>query len=132
VLVKRWRRELGADVLALTAWQMAFGAVALVPVVLLVPERATDWTPTFDVILAFMILAATALGWFVWLYVLEHLPAWQASLSILGIPVVAILGSRWALAEAIEPAELAGMLLVGAGLGLMSLLNWIAQRRAGL
>ncbi len=129
VLVKRWRAALGGDLLAFTAWQMAFGALALLPIVLAVPERATAWSAAFVAILAFVALLSTAIGWFLWLYVLEHLPAWQASLSILGIPVVAIVSSRWALAEPVEPAELAGMLLIGGGLAVMSLVNWRNQRR---
>ncbi|HTY99176.1 MAG TPA: EamA family transporter [Rhodocyclaceae bacterium] len=129
VLIKRWRRDLAVDVLSFTAWQMAIGSVALIPVALAVPERPVDWVPAFWGILAFIAVIGTALGWFLWLHVLEHLPAWQASLSVLGIPVVAILSSRWSLAEPVEPLELAGMLLVGAGLGLMSLLNWRSQRR---
>lgn len=132
VLVKRWRAHLGGNLLAFTGWQMLFGALALLPVALAVPERTTDWSPTFFAILAFMGLGSTALGWLLWLRVLETLPAWQASLSVLGIPVVAIVSSRLRLAEPLEALELAGMLLVGAGLGLMSLISWRNQRRAGL
>ncbi|MBU0750786.1 MAG: EamA family transporter [Gammaproteobacteria bacterium] len=129
VLVKRWRSHLAADVLALTAWQMVFGAALQIVVAGVVPERAVDWQPAFLFILAFMALVVTALGWFLWLYVLEHLPAWQASLSVLGVPVVAIVSSRWVLGEQSTPIELAGMLLIGSGLGLLSFLNWRAQRR---
>lgn len=132
VLVKRWRRHLGSDLLVFSTWQMALGSLALAPVALAVPERAVDWSPAFVGLLAFMAVVSTALGWLLWLYVLEHLPAWQAGLSVLGIPVVAILFSRWSLAEPIEPAELAGMLLVGMGLLVMSLVNWREQRRAGV
>ncbi|MDK9726483.1 MAG: EamA family transporter [Sterolibacteriaceae bacterium MAG5] len=129
ILVKRWRGSLSADVLSLTAWQMVFGSALLFVIAALVPERATQWEPAFAGILAFMALVSTALGWFLWLYVLEHLPAWQASLSILGIPAVAGLSSRLQLGETVAAGELAGMLLIGVGLLLMSLLNWRAQRR---
>jgi len=129
ILVKRWRRQLAADVLSLTTWQMMFGSVFLIVIALLVPERPTDWSPYFIGIVIFMALVATALGWFLWLYVLERLPAWQASLSILGIPAVAGFSSRLQLGESVLPAELVGMLLIGLGLVTMSLLNWRSQRR---
>jgi drug/metabolite transporter (DMT)-like permease len=129
ILVKRWRSALAADVLALTSWQMVFGSLVLVLVALLVPERPVDWAPAFVGSVVFMALVSTALGWFLWLYVLERLPAWQASLSILGIPVVAGISSRLQLGEHVAPLELAGILLIGGGLLTMSLLNWRAQRR---
>ncbi|MDD5248545.1 MAG: EamA family transporter [Rhodocyclaceae bacterium] len=129
ILVKRWRAALAADVLALTTWQMVFGLLPLVAIALVVPERPTAWTPAFVGIIGFMALISTALGWFLWLYVLERLPAWQASLSILGIPAVASLSSRWQLGERMAASELAGMLLIGLGLTTISLLNWRSQRR---
>lgn len=129
ILVKRWRADLDADVLALTTWQMVFGLLPLAAIALVVPERPTEWTPGFAAIIAFMAVVSTAFGWFLWLYVLKRLPAWQASLSILGIPGVAIVSSRWQLGERAAPAELAGMLLIGAGLVTISLLNWHSQRR---
>lgn len=131
ILVKRWRKQLAADVLSLTAWQMAFGSALLVAVALAVPEKPTQWSPHFIALLAWMALGATALGWLLWLHVLERLPAWQASLSVLGIPVVAILSSRLQLDERVDGLEAAGMLLIGAGLVLISFLNWRSQRRIG-
>ncbi len=130
VFVKRWRSELGGDLLSLTAWQMLAGTLLLAAVTLAVDEIPTHWTPAFVGILAFIALVSTALGWILWLRVLESLPAWQAGLSVLGVPVVANLSSRFALGERVAPLELAGMLLIGAGLALMSFINWRAQRRA--
>ncbi len=129
IMLKRWRHDLAADLLSLTAWQMVFGTLALLAVAALVPEPATQWTPQFIAILAFIAVFSSALGWFLWFYVLERLPAWQASLSVLGIPVVAILTSRLQLDEAVAPLELAGMLLIGGGLALLSFLNWRAERQ---
>jgi drug/metabolite transporter (DMT)-like permease len=128
VLVKRWRAELEPDVLALTTWQMVYGLVPLLVIALVVPERPIAWTVEFVAIIGFMAVVSTAFGWFLWLYVLERLPAWQASLSILGIPAVAIVSSRWQLGEQADVGELVGMLLIGLGLLAISLLNWRAQR----
>ena len=129
ILVKRWRADLSADVLVLTAWQMLFGVVGLIVIAACVPERPIAWTPPFFAILAFLALISTALGWYLWLYVLERLPVWQASLSMLGIPAVANAMSRWMLGEHTTPDELLGMVLIAVGLTVMSYLNWRAQRR---
>ncbi len=56
------------------------------------------------------------------------MPAWEASLSVLGTPVVAILSSRFTLGESFAASEIAGILLIGAGLALLSLFGWLASR----
>ena len=58
------------------------------------------------------------------------MPAWEASLSVLGTPVVAIASSRLVLDEGFSIAEVSGMVLIGTGLASLSLLGWIASRRA--
>lgn len=128
IMLKRWRAEMGGDLLLVTAWHTVFGSAFLLLVAAAVPEPATNWTPQFMVILALIILMSTALAWVLWFYVLERLPAWQAGLSVLGVPAVAILSSRMQLGEAIEPLELAGMLFIGGGLAFLSYLNWRAGR----
>lgn len=124
VLVKKWRSELNTDLLTFTAWQMMFGAVLLYCVAWVVPEPATRWSGEYIGILAILGVVSNAICWFLWLYVLEHLPAWQASLSILGVPVVALLSSRLQLDERLPVVELAGIALVGCGLVLLALINW--------
>lgn len=124
VLVKKWRTGLNADLLSLTAWQMMFGAILLYGVSWAVPEPATHWSAQYIVILALLGVVSNAICWFLWLYVLEHLPAWQASLSILGVPVVALLSSRLQLDENLPAIELAGIVLIGCGLVLLAFINW--------
>jgi len=129
IMLKRWRAELAKDLLLVTAWHMVFGSAFLLLIAAVVPEPATNWTPQFMVILTLIILVSTALAWFLWLYVLDRLPAWQAGLSVLGVPAVAILSSRMQLGEAVEPLELTGILFIGGGLALLSFLNWREQQR---
>lgn len=124
VLVKKWRSDLNADLLTFTAWQMMFGALLLYAVAWVVPEPATHWSGQYIGILAVLGVVSNAICWFLWLYVLEHLPAWQASLSILGVPVVALLSARWQLDERLATMELAGIVLIGCGLVLLALINW--------
>ncbi|RLJ65167.1 DMT family transporter [Sulfurisoma sediminicola] len=131
VLVKRLRSTQAIDLFSLTAWQMLLGAVPLVVLALIVPGRATDWTPHYVGILIFMSVVSTALCWWLWIYILDRVPAWEASLSVLGTPVVAIVSSRLVLGEEFRALEIAGIAMIGGGLALLSLLGWLASRRAG-
>ena len=124
VLVKKWRAELSADLLSLTAWQMLFGAILLYCVSWAVPEPTRHWSGQYIGILLVLGVVSNAICWFLWLYVLEHLPAWQASLSILGVPVVALLASHLQLDETLPAVELAGIGLIGCGLVLLAFINW--------
>jgi drug/metabolite transporter (DMT)-like permease len=129
ILIKRLRSTTPVDLLTLTAWQMILGAVPLVVLSLVVTERPTDWTLSYMGILAFMSIGSTAMCWWLWIYILDRVPAWEASLSVLGTPVVAILSSRLTFGEAFKTSEVAGILLIGTGLALLSLLSWAASRR---
>ncbi len=129
ILIKRLRGKTPVDLLTLTMWQMIFGAVPLVLLAFIVPERSTDWSGSYLGILAFMSIASTAMCWWLWIYILDRVPAWEASLSVLGTPVVAILSSRLIFGEAFKSTEIAGILLIGSGLALLSLLGWAASRR---
>lgn len=129
ILIKRLRSTTPVDLLTLTTWQMLLGAVPLVILATVVPERSTEWTPSYFGILAFMSVASTAMCWWLWIYILDRVPAWEASLSVLGTPVVAILSSRLTFGEEFKTIEIAGILLIGSGLALLSLLSWAASRR---
>ncbi len=130
VLVKRLRKHQQIDLLSLTAWQMALGAVPLVLLAALIPERPTDWSAIYIGILAFMSVISTALCWWLWIIILDRVPAWEASLSVLGTPVVALVSSRIMLGEEFKLSEMAGILLIGCGLALLTLFGWAASRRS--
>jgi len=129
VLVKRLRKRQPVDLLSLTAWQMLIGTVPLIVLAVVVPEHVTDWTATYICILAFMSVGSTAFCWWLWITLLDRVPAWEASLSVLGTPVVAIVSARLALGEDFTSGEVAGILLIGTGLAILSLIGWAASRR---
>ena len=129
VLVKRLRRRQQVDLLSLTTWQMLIGSVPLVLLALLAPEHATNWSITYIEILVFMAVVSTAFCWWLWITILDRVPAWEASLSVLGTPVVAIISSRLILKEEFSLSELAGIVLIASGLALLSLIGWAASRR---
>jgi drug/metabolite transporter (DMT)-like permease len=129
VLIKRLRSRQPVDLLSLTAWQMLIGAVPLLLLAVVVPEHPTDWSATYIGILVFMSVVSTAMCWWLWITLLDRVPAWEASLSVLGTPVVAIVSARLALGEDFSIGEVTGILLIGAGLALLSLIGWAASRR---
>ena len=130
ILIKRLRLRHDIDLLSLTAWQMILGALPLVALALLVPERPTDWSISYVGILTFMSIVSTALCWWLWITILDRVPAWEASLSVLGTPVVAILSSRLLLDEEFKLTEISGIFLIGSGLALLSFIGWMTSRRA--
>jgi drug/metabolite transporter (DMT)-like permease len=132
VLIKRLRSKQQVDLLSLTAWQMLIGAVPLVLLAFVVPEHPTDWSATYIGILAFMSVVSSALCWWLWITLLDRVPAWEASLSVLGTPVVAIVSARLALGEDFSFGEVTGILLIGTGLALLSLIGWAASRRSAM
>ncbi len=117
----KWLRARHAiEVLPLTAWQMLLGGIGLIAASLAVPEPPVQWVPGFGFALAYTILLSTATAWLLWFYVLDHLPAGIAGLNLLVIPVLTVLLSRWRYAERPGSVELLGMLLIVAGLVLLS------------
>lgn len=120
----RARHEIG--LLPLTAWQMLFGGLALVAASLAIPEPAVHWTPSFMLALGYTTLLSTATAWLLWLYVLEHMSAGIAGLSMLAVPALTVLLSRLAYGERPGTVEAAGMVLIGVSLALLS---WLALRQ---
>ena len=129
ILIKRLRQQTQVDLISLTAWQLLIGAAPLLLLVVVVPDRPTNWSAAYIGILSFISIASTALCWWLWTYILDRVPAWEASLSVLGAPVVALLSSRWLLGEAFDVTEVFGMLLIGLGLTMLTSIGWMERRR---
>jgi drug/metabolite transporter (DMT)-like permease len=90
VIARRSPRRPGDSLLALTAWQMLFGAFLLGAVVLVLPAQPLTPAPYFWVALAYSSILATGVAWFLWLYILERMSAGAAGLSTLLVPVVGL------------------------------------------
>ncbi len=123
VLVKRLRLRQPINLLRMTGWQLLTGSLPLILLATCVPERATQWSLSYISILTFMTLISTALGWWLWINILDRVPAWEASLSVLGTPVVAIISSRLLTSEPFDLYEINGILLIASGLVLLSLFS---------
>jgi len=126
VMSKKWPVA-ADDPLLFTAWQLFFGLLALAALALAWDAPAVRWTGEFVWALLFSSVLATAVGWWLWTYVLANSPAGVTGLNALGIPVVAVLASARQLGERPPPLELVGMLMIGAALALLA---WLGMRRA--
>jgi drug/metabolite transporter (DMT)-like permease len=130
VVAKRLRPKIQMDVLAVTAWQMLFGSLILCAVAWFLPDsRPLNPVPYFYGALFFNAVFATALAWWLWLYVLQNLSAGMAGLSVLSIPLIGVLSGWLELGERPQGFELTGMLLMGAALALTCVWTLISARR---
>jgi drug/metabolite transporter (DMT)-like permease len=126
VLSKKWPVAAG-DPLLFTAWQLLVGLAVLTLLALAWDAPPVRWNAEFAWALAFSAILATALGWWLWTYVLANSPAGITGLNALGIPVVAVIASAIQLGERPPALELAGMLLIGLALALLA---WLGMRKA--
>ena len=126
VLSKKWPVA-AADPLLFTAWQLFFGLIALSILALAWDAPPIRWNFEFVWTLLFSSVLATAVGWWLWTWILARSAAGITGLNALGIPVVAVVASAIQLGERPPAAELAGMLLIGVALGLLA---WLGMRRA--
>lgn len=109
------------DLLSMTAWQMLAGSIPLVLCALFWPARPANWTFSLGAAIGFNILLANALAWLLWLYALRRLSAGTTSMLSLLTPAIGVLAAALQLGEYPRTNELAGMLLIGSGLLLLSL-----------
>jgi len=123
VMAKRIQHAAPIDVLNLTAWQMLFGSFLLGSVALIVGERPVAWTPQFIGVLSFTGLVATGLGWLVWLFLLQHLSANVAAMSILAVPVIAIIAAAIHYGERPAFVEMIGIALIIGSLWILALIQ---------
>lgn len=117
---KLHQRAPDLDVLSFTAWQMLFGSLPLVAVAIALPAPPIHWSQYLVGATLFNIFLANGLGWWLWLYALQRLPAGIASMNSLLVPIVAVLSAWLQLHETPSAAEAAGMLLIGGALALIA------------
>ncbi len=130
LVVKLMQRKYTVDVLSLTSWQMLFGSVPLVILAALTYSGGPDWTAAFIGGLAYTVLLANAVAWFLWLYALHALPAGAAGLGTLAIPVVGVVASWIQLGEVPTFVEGVGMVFIISALALLAAYGLLAGRRA--
>lgn len=125
IVIKRLRVDASVGLMALTAWQMLFGTIVLLVLAALFPTRPIVWTPYMMWAIFYNAVPVGAVGWLLWLYALDRLPAGTASMGILAVPVLGVIAAALELGERPAPNEAAGIVLIVLGLGLLA---WISVR----
>ena len=115
VYAKRLRSRYDVELISLTTWQMLWGTIPLV-VLMLAVGGPVRWTGSFVASMAFMSIGGAALGWFLWMFILSRLPAGVAGIASLATPVVGVLAAALQLHEIPSLSELIGMALIVAAL----------------
>lgn len=113
ILTKRW--SAGTDVLASTAWQLAAGALFLLPVAAVVEGPPPALSPSALLAFGYVSLVATALAFVAWFAGLRHLPAGTVGLVGLLNPVTGVLLGTAVAGEMLTGRQLCGLALVLAG-----------------
>lgn len=114
VLARRWND--GTPVLAVAAWQLTGGGLALVVAALIV-EGAPPALDAAELLgFAYLTLIATALAYVTWFAALQHLTAGAVGLIGLLNPVAGVALGVIVAAEAFSGAQVAGMAIVVAGI----------------
>ncbi|MBS0316753.1 MAG: EamA family transporter [Proteobacteria bacterium] len=120
VVAKYWRAREDYDLLSVTAWQMLLGGLVLAAIAWVVPSHPIRWTPYFGLLVAYIVVLSTAIAWFLWLYLLNRLPASIAGLSIMAVPVLGTFFSWLQLGEQPSRVELVGIVIIAASLALLT------------
>jgi drug/metabolite transporter (DMT)-like permease len=129
LVVKLLQRRHTVDVLSLTTWQMVFGSVPLIILAALTYSGGPEWTTGFVWGLAYTVVLANAVAWFLWLYALHALPAGAAGLGTLSIPVVGVVAAWIQLGEVPTLVEGVGMILIIGALAVLAAQGLLAGRR---
>jgi drug/metabolite transporter (DMT)-like permease len=116
VLAKRVQREGSIDLFNLTMWQLLFGGLALAIVAFAVPGSPIDWNVPYLLAITYSVVFGSALGYFLWLFALDELPARDASMGTLANPIVGVVAAWIQLGEVPTFLSGIGMFLVLAGL----------------
>lgn len=120
VLAKRLARHHAIDLFSLTLWQMFSGGAVLAIVALAVPSHPTVWSSSYVFAVAYNVVVATALGYTLFLFVVRALPARDAGMGTLAVPVIGVLAGCFQLGEVPGVRSAIGMALIVIGLIVLS------------
>ncbi|GAB2617196.1 ABC transporter permease [Paractinoplanes abujensis] len=110
VLTKRWGRP-DVPLLTSTGWQLVAGGLVLLPVMLVVEGLPPRLTATNLAGYAYLSVIGTALGYSLWFWGLERLPAARLALLSLLSPLVATVVGWAALGQSLTTLQVIGMVV---------------------
>lgn len=104
------------NAISLTAWQMVCAAVTLLIYTTLVPQGPVIWNQASILCLLYNGVLASALAFFLWSWILQHIEVSKASVAVLAVPVVGVVGGIIFLNEPMTLHILLGMVMIMAGI----------------
>ena len=131
VVIKRI--EPGDSLLAVTGWQLLAGGLPLLAAAAVAERDApVRWNIEYAGLLLFLALPGTSLATAVWYWLVQHGDVGRLSMFFFLVPVFGLGLSVALFGEAIGRAELSGVALVFAGLGVAVARPWLDPVRAGM
>jgi drug/metabolite transporter (DMT)-like permease len=115
------------ELLSITAWQMVWGMLPLLVAAAVIPERPVEWSGYFIGALLYNGVGGMAIASFLWLYILQRLPATISGLNALAVPIVGVVAAWIQLGERPSLSAGLGMIAILAGLGLLTTAQRTAQ-----
>lgn len=113
------RRRIDVPVTVLTGWQMLVVTVPVCMVALVTGTREWFVPSTQSIaLIVYITLVPLCIGNVCWFSIVTLLPASVAGLSVIAVPMVAMVSGAWLLGEPLGPLQLAAMALCAASLGL--------------
>lgn len=114
VLIKLKLSDVNA--ITLTTWQMIVSAIMLLIYITLFPQGAPVWSLDAVLCLIYNGVLASALAFFLWSYVLQHIEVSKAAVAVLAVPVVGVIGGVLFLDEPLTLRIILGMAIIMLGI----------------
>ena len=107
-----------ADVnpISLTTWQMVCASLSLLAYTAIVPQGEVVWNAESVLCLIYNGILASALAFFLWSWILQHIEVSKASVAVLAVPVVGVVGGILCLGEPMTLHIFFGMIMIMAGI----------------
>lgn len=102
--------------ISLTTWQMVCASLSLLAYTAIVPQGEVVWNTESILCLIYNGVLASALAFFLWSWILQHIEVSKASVAVLAVPVVGVVGGILCLGEPMTLHIFFGMLMIMAGI----------------
>lgn len=102
--------------ISLTTWQMVCASLSLLAYTAIVPQGEVIWNTESVLCLIYNGVLASALAFFLWSWILQHIEVSKASVAVLAVPVVGVVGGILCLGEPMTLHIFFGMTMIMAGI----------------
>lgn len=102
--------------ISLTTWQMVCASLSLLAYTAIVPQGQVVWNTESVLCLIYNGVLASALTFFLWSWILQHIEVSKASVAVLAVPVVGVVGGILCLGEPMTLHIFFGMIMIMAGI----------------